>query len=117
MADTPAELMTTQAHLVMPFGSIELQTVRLTEDIDSGMPALDEYRIDFSLTARTPDARMTFHDRWPAHRFEALGRAYLVPAGREVRARSGPGTQDAVICLLKRTKVPALTSSTPRSAG
>lgn len=105
MAILPAGLLTTQARLDMPFGSIELQRIQLPENIDSLLPTSDDYRIDFSLTARTPDARMTFQDRWPPHRFEALGRAYLVPAGRIARARSSPGVQDAVICLVKRNKM------------
>lgn len=105
MAIQLTDLSTTQARLDMPFGSIELQRFQLPENIDSVLPASDDYRIDFSLTARTPNARMTFQDRWPAHRFETLGRVYLVPAGRMARARSSPGVQDAVICLLKRTKM------------
>lgn len=97
-----AELMTVEARLDLPFAAIELQLVALPDEIDRELPGIDDVRIDLSLTPRTPGARMSFRPRWPAHRFEALGRLCLVPPGETARARSGAGTQRAVVCFLRR---------------
>ncbi len=101
----PSDLLTVHARLDSSCASIELQRVELPEEIESGLPAADEYRIDFSLTARIPDARLSFQDHWPAHRFEQLGKIWLLPPGEAVRARGRAGSQEAVICLLKRSVI------------
>jgi AraC family transcriptional regulator len=98
-----SDVMTIDARLDLESGSIELQRLDLPAEIDSDLPAIEEYRIDFSVTSRMPDARMSFQDRWPAHRFEALGKVFVVPPGEAARARSGAGKQEAVICHLRKS--------------
>lgn len=103
MDSGPESLVTVHARMELPSATVELQRVNLPEEFEGRLPLSHEHRIDYSLTRRTPDARLSFEDDWPRHRFEPLGKVYLVPAGRQMRARSAAGSQEAVICHLKQT--------------
>ena len=94
-----AEQMTIEAELVAPGA-----TVRVTRfDVPPGegeLPRDADCRLDLSLTPRAPNARISFRDRWSAHRFERPGKVFLVPPGEALRARTDGGRQASVVCML-----------------
>lgn len=100
MAELRAEQMTIEAELATPAA-----TVRVTRfDVLPGeatMPRDTDCRLDLSLTPRTPNARISFRDRWSAHRFERPGKVFIVPPGEALRARTDGGPQSSVVCMLR----------------
>ena len=100
MAELRAEQMTIEAELATP-----AVTVRVTRfDVHPGeatMPRDTDCRLDLSLTPRTPNARISFRDRWSAHRFERPGKVFIVPPGEALRARTDGGPQSSVVCMLR----------------
>lgn len=100
----PSKLVHVEVKLDTPSVSIEVQRFQLPFEIESVLPACDDLRLDLSLTARVPEARLSFQQHWPAHRFERPGRLFLVPPGETLLARSSAGTQQSAICTM-RSKV------------
>ena len=99
----PSTLTEVEVRLEFPMVSIEVQRYDLPCDIEIDLPACEDLRLDLSLTARVPQARLSFQQHWPAHRFEQPGRLFLVPPGKSLRARSSGGTQQSLICQLRTT--------------
>lgn len=93
------------ARLELSTANVELHHVTLTEDIEAAIPVSEEYRVDYCINSRTPEARLSYPDRWPSHRFEEPGSLYMVPPLEQVRARSKAGTNDVVVCMLQPTAI------------
>lgn len=57
------------------------------------------YWLDLSLTPRPQNVRACYRDRWSPHRFERIGKMFLVPPGETFRVRSdGPLLQTSIVC-------------------
>src|SRR3546814_13811342 len=63
------------------------------------LPDIDDYRIDLSLTPRPSNARGCYHTHWNPHRFERLGKIYVLPPHETMQARSdGISSQTSILC-------------------
>jgi AraC family transcriptional regulator len=79
------------------------QVVRfdLAEPADNILRDETRYWLDLSLTPRPENARACYSEHWNPHRFERLGKLFLVPPGETLHARSDRGSsQTSVICHL-----------------
>jgi len=79
------------------------QVVRfdMTEPADNILRDESSYWLDLSLTPRPENARACYSKHWNPHRFERLGKLFLVPPGETLHARSDRGSsQTSVICHL-----------------
>ncbi|MBC2669551.1 helix-turn-helix transcriptional regulator [Novosphingobium piscinae] len=88
------------AELCLPSASVRLLSLDL---VRSGYRQLREagaYRLDLSLDPRLPGTAVRFTDRWAAHRYEPVGRLFVLPPDETMLVRNGLGHQDAVICQL-----------------
>src|SRR3546814_417079 len=66
------------------------------------LPDIDDYRIDLSLTPRPSNARGCYHTHWNPHRFERLGKIYVLPPHETMQARSdGISSQTSILCHIK----------------
>lgn len=60
------------------------------------------YWLDLSLTPRPNNARACYSDHWNPHRFERIGKLFLVPPGETLHARSdGGSSQTSIVCHLR----------------
>jgi AraC family transcriptional regulator len=57
------------------------------------------YWLDLSLTPRPQNVRACYRDRWSPHRFERIGKMFLVPPGETFHVRSdGYLRQTSIVC-------------------
>ena len=100
MTASHAGQMTIEAELIAPTATVQVTRFH-TDAGESLLPRDEDCRLDLSLTRRTPNARVSFRDRWSSHRFERPGKIFIVPPGEALRARSDGGRQASVVCLLR----------------
>lgn len=100
MSGADPALMRVEAELKTSVATVQIAHFRLDRPIDSTRYEDNSFWIDLSLTPRTPNARATFQNRWSPHRFENLGKMFLIPPHEAWRARSDCGHQTSVLCLL-----------------
>lgn len=89
-----------EAELHVPVASVQIMHFNLTSPPDSVIHEDEDYRFDLCITPRMPNARMSFVHRWNPHRFERLGRMFLLPPQQDLRARSDGGRQSSIVCQL-----------------
>ncbi|MET0270910.1 MAG: helix-turn-helix transcriptional regulator [Sphingomonas sp.] len=92
--------MAIDAELRMPIAVVQVVQLHLLRPVDDVMSHGDSYWLDLSLTPRTPNARLSYHDRWEPHRFERPGKLFVRPPGQPVHARSDVGDQTSIVCQL-----------------
>jgi AraC family transcriptional regulator len=102
---TEAAVVTVEAELRLPIATVQIMHFHLLEPIDAVMHEDRDLRLDLCITARMPNARMSFLDRWDPRRFEKIGRAFLVPPRRDLRARSDGGRQASIVCQLSSERL------------
>lgn len=100
MSSASPALMTVEAELKLPVATTQIAHFTLKQPIETSRQQDRSCWLDLSLTPRTPNAQASFQSRWSPHRFERLGRVFMIPPGEVLRARSDSGTQTSVICLL-----------------
>ena len=100
MASANPELMTVEAELKTSMATVQIAHFRIDQPVDSSRCQDKSFWIDLSLTPRTRNARASFENRWSPHRFENLGKVFLIPPKEVWRARSDGGNQTSVLCLL-----------------
>jgi len=66
------------------------------EDFSAVMQFPDVHFVDLCLTSRPHGARGRFADHWARHRYEQIGRAFMIPAGLAMDARTSAGQQRAL---------------------
>lgn len=67
----------------------------------------DDYRVDLSLTPRPSNARACYHTHWSPHRFERLGKVYVLPPNETMHACSdGISSQTSILCHIKKDAIP-----------
>lgn len=94
-----------QAHAELPSASIQIWSFDLFSCQRRVLREEDSYRIDLCLNRRLPDASLCFVDRWAPHRFETLGKLFLLPPKETLHVRSGAGHQDVLVCRLPVARV------------
>ncbi len=80
---TDQQWLAVDAEVRVPVATVQLVNLFATEPCDLVMMDRDTYWLDMSLSPR-PNSRLRYRDRWSRHRFERLGKIYLLPPGEEV---------------------------------
>jgi AraC family transcriptional regulator len=94
------QLMTIEAELRAPTATIQVVHFNLIEPIERSLREERSYRLDLCLTPRLNNARACYSDRWAPHRFERIGKVFLLPPGETMQARSECGRQASIVCQL-----------------
>jgi AraC family transcriptional regulator len=94
------ELMTVEAEMRMPIGTVQIVHFHLVEPVERALREEQAYRLDLCLTPRLLNARACYSDRWAPHRFERIGKIFLLPPGETMQARSECGRQASIVCQL-----------------
>jgi AraC family transcriptional regulator len=92
------------AELTVPTGIAQLIHLPPSGPSDRVMQQRSDYWLDMCLTPRPLNARACYQTRW--HRFEPLGRVFLVPPGQTIRfAGEGGPQQVSILCLLNAARL------------
>src|SRR5262245_25999271 len=94
------ELMTVEAEMRAAAYAAQLVRFHLPEPVDYLLCEQDAYRFDLCLTPRPHDARGCYRDRWGPHRFERIGKVYVLPPRETLQVRSDGGDQTSILCHL-----------------
>lgn len=94
------ELMTIEAELRVPVATVQIVHFHLVEPVERALREENAYRVDLCLTPRLGNARACYSDRWAPHRFERIGKVFLLPPGETMQARSECGRQASIVCHL-----------------
>lgn len=93
--------MTVDAEVRTPGMTAQVVRFNLTEPADNILHDEGAYWLDLSLTPRPSNARACYSGHWNPHRFERIGKLFLVPPGETLHARSDRGSaQTSIICHL-----------------
>jgi AraC family transcriptional regulator len=101
------ELMTIEAELRLPVATVQIVHFHLIEPVERALREEHAYRLDLCLTPRLVNARARYSDRWAPHRFERIGKVFLLPPGEMMQARSECGRQASIVCHLRSDPVNA----------
>lgn len=102
MANQAGPLMTIDAEVSTSGMTAQLVRFNMIEPADNLLRDDENYWLDLSLSPRLRNARGCYADRWSPHRFEQLGKVFLVPPGETLHARSdGNASQMSIVCHLR----------------
>jgi AraC family transcriptional regulator len=94
--------MTVDAEMSVPLATSQLVRFHVSGPADNILREDETYWLDLCLTPRPRNARACYLDRWEPHRFERIGRVFLLPPCETMHARSDGGpTQASVLCHLR----------------
>ncbi|MFT4047831.1 MAG: helix-turn-helix transcriptional regulator [Solimonas sp.] len=103
----PFAEMSIDAEIRVPLATVQLVRFDVFGPAAGTLRTADDYRMDFSLTPRPNNARACYHGHWNPHRFERLGKVYVVPPHETMQARSdGASSQTSVLCHIKQQALP-----------
>ena len=95
-------LMTIEGELRAPVATAQLVHFQFPSPIENILHDKESYRLDLCLTPRPANARACYPDRWQSHRFEPIGKIFLVPPGEPLLAMSdGCCRQASIVCQLQ----------------
>lgn len=99
----PAEpQMTIDAEVQATGMTAQVVRFRMEGPADNILRDNETYWLDLSLTPRPSNARACYSDHWNPHRFERIGKLFLVPPGETLHARSDGGlSQTSIVCHLR----------------
>jgi AraC family transcriptional regulator len=100
MTDLDDGLMTIEAEVRVPAATVQIVHFHVVEPIERALREAQAYRLDLCLTPRLVNARGRYSTRWAPHRFERIGKVFLVPPGETMQARSECGRQASIVCQL-----------------
>jgi AraC family transcriptional regulator len=99
--------MTIDAEIRVPMATAQLVRFDVFGPASGVLKPTNDYRVDLSLTPRPSNARGCYHQHWNPHRFERLGKVFLVPPGEAMQACSdGASTQTSILCLINQQAIP-----------
>jgi AraC family transcriptional regulator len=90
--------MTVEAEARSEAAQILLTRFHMADPLDDFLRIRDGFRLDLGLTPRPRNARARYADRWGPHRFERIGRLFLIRKGERVHARNEPGSGRSLVC-------------------
>jgi len=91
--------MMIDAEVHTPGMTAQVVRFKMPQPADNVMQEDAFYRLDLSLTPRPSNARACYSDHWNPHRFERIGKLFLVPPGERLHARSDSGSsQTSILC-------------------
>jgi AraC family transcriptional regulator len=98
----PTPTMTLDAELQTRLATTQLVRFHVSGPADYVLRAEKTYWLDLCLTPRPHNARASFSERWPATRFERIGRVFVLPPHEPLRTCSdGAPSQTSVLCHLR----------------
>jgi AraC family transcriptional regulator len=92
--------MTVDAELNVSAATIQVTRFFINQPLDNLFRQNEGYRLDLSLTPRTPNAQASYQRYWAPHHFERLGKIFMAAPGEVLRMRTDRGNQTSIICLL-----------------
>jgi AraC family transcriptional regulator len=92
--------MTVEAEVRVPAATVRIVHFDLAEPTDSTLREDHAYRLDLCLTPRLVNARACYSEHWARHRFEKIGKVFLLPPFKTMQARSECGRQASIVCEL-----------------
>lgn len=99
--------MSIDAEIRVPLATAQLVRFDVFGPAAGVLPEGEDYRIDLSLTPRPSNARGCYHTHWNPHRFERLGKVYVLPPHETMQARSdGASSQTSILCHVKPDAMP-----------
>lgn len=92
--------MTVDAELNVAAVTVQIARFFINHPVENLFRQSEGYRLDLSLTPRTPNAQASFERYWAPHRFERLGKIFMAAPGEGLRMRTDSGHQTSIVCLL-----------------
>jgi AraC family transcriptional regulator len=106
MAASAQASMTIDAEVHVSTANVQIVQFHMTGPADNLLHQDEAYWLDLCLTPRPANARARYLDRWSPHRFERLGKVFLLPAGETLQARSdGNTSQASLLCHLRQESI------------
>lgn len=101
MGQAAAASMMVNAEVRVPAATVQVVRFDMTRPADNILRDEERYWLDLCLTPRPRNARACYRERWSPHRFERIGKVFLLPPRETLQARSdGPSSQASVLCHL-----------------
>ena len=88
------------AELNVPAASIQVARFLIEQPHESLFSHNKGFRLDLSLTPRSRNTTVSFEQHWGPHRFERLGKVFMVPPGEVMRTRADRGNMTSILCTL-----------------
>ncbi len=103
MAELTTPLMQVDAEVRAQGMTAQLVRFLMKGAVDNILREQQSYWLDLSLTPRPQNARACYRNHWSPHRFERLGKMFLVPPGEKLQARmdASEATQISIVCHLR----------------
>ncbi|WP_428310619.1 helix-turn-helix transcriptional regulator [Hydrocarboniphaga sp.] len=99
--------MTIDAEIRVPMATAQLVRFDVFGPASGVLRPTGDYRVDLSLTPRPSNARGCYDRHWNPHRYERLGKVFLVPPGEVMQARSdGASTQTSMLLHIDQQLIP-----------
>lgn len=95
--------MTVDAELNASAVSVQVARFFINHPVENRFRNDAGYRLDLSLTPRTPNAQASFERYWSPHRYERLGKVFMAGPGEVLRMRTDSGHQTSIVCLLNES--------------
>ena len=103
----PSAQMTVDAEVRVPVATAQIVRFDVFGPAAGVLSTTDDYRVDLSLTPRPSNARACYHTHWSPHRFERLGKVYVLPPNETMQACSdGITSQTSILCHIKKDAIP-----------
>lgn len=94
--------MDIEAELTAPSARVRLVHYHFFGPPSSTLRVEDKFRVELCMSPRHRTARACFRDHWNRHRFERIGKVFIVPPGTDVLARSDEASSTtALVCELQ----------------
>ncbi len=101
MADSMQEWIAVEAEVSAPVATAQLVELQNTDPCDIQVMDREAYWLDMCLTQRSGNTRLCYRNHWTHHRFERIGKVFLLPPGEDVLLRSDGGfKQRSLFCHL-----------------
>ncbi|AXQ28500.1 AraC family transcriptional regulator [Solimonas sp. K1W22B-7] len=102
MGQAATASMTVDAEILVPAATVQLVRFDMARPADNLLRDDKRYWLDLCLTPRPQNARACYRDHWSPHRFERIGKVFLLPPGETMQARSdGVSSQASILCHLQ----------------
>jgi len=95
-----------ESEVRVPVATVQLVNLFVSDPCDLVMMERDTYWLDMCLSPRPHNSRLRYREHWSRHRFERLGKVYLLPPGEDVHIRSDGGcSHESIFCHLNPTPI------------
>jgi AraC family transcriptional regulator len=100
--DQSTDLITVHAEIRVPVATARLVRFNIPDPVDNILREEEAYWMDLCLTPRPRNARACYRDHWNPHRFEPIGKLFVLPPRETLQARCDGGKpQTSILCHLR----------------